>query len=74
MFFGSPKVLTPSTVPLPAAIFQPDSKFYDILQFTINSFFRFNNTPLEKTIMRYWNYEKHSKIKTDSQDHEPRLL
>jgi NTE family protein len=74
MFFGSPKVLTPSTVPLPAAIFQPDSKFYDILHFTINSFFRFNNTPLEKTIMRYWNYEKHSKIKTDSQDHEPRLL
>ncbi|HEY9387143.1 MAG TPA: patatin-like phospholipase family protein [Nitrososphaeraceae archaeon] len=74
MFFGSPKVLTPSTVPLPAAILQPDSKFYDILQFTINSFFRFNNTPLEKTIMRYWNYEKHPKIKTDSQDHEPRLL
>jgi NTE family protein len=83
LFIGAPKVLSPAIFPLPfplpAAIFQPDVKFFDPLQFTLNAFFRFDNTPLENTMMRYWNYMEYPKIKTnagdrDTKDREPRLL
>lgn len=78
---GSPGVLSPSSVATPSAIFQPDTKFFDPLQFTLNSFFRFDNTPLEKTMKRYWNYDQTPSIKTyptevkiDSKNNPPRLL
>jgi len=82
LFIGAPKVLSPAVYPLPfplpAAIFQPDVKFYDPFQITLNAFFRFDNTPLENTMMRYWNYMRYPKIKTnagdDERDREPRLL
>jgi hypothetical protein len=79
LFIGSPKVLSPANFPLPAAIFQPDVKYFDPLQSTLNAFFRFDNTPLENTMMRYWNYMRYPKIKTnaenpDTKDREPRLL
>ena len=82
LFIGAPKVLSPAILPLPfplsAAIFQPDLKFFDPLQITLNTFFRFDNTPLENTMMKYWNYMRYPKIKSgpgdNEKNHEPRLL
>ena len=81
MSFGSPGVLSPSALPISSAIFQPDTKFFDPLQFTLNSFFRFDNTPLEETMKGHWDYERHpaikttpAEIRTDFQDNPPRLL
>jgi NTE family protein len=78
---GSPGVLSPSPVALPSAIFQPDTKFFDPLQFTLNSFFRFDNAPLEQAMKKYWDYEGNptirttpTEVKADSKDNPPRLL
>lgn len=64
-----------------SSIFQPDTKFFDPLQYTLNSFFRFDNTPLEQSLKKYWDYERHlaiktkpADIKTNSRDNPPRLL
>jgi NTE family protein len=78
---GSPNVLSPSSIAIPSAIFQPDTKFFDPLQFTLNSFFRFDNTPLEQTMKQYWDYDRFpsikttpTEVKTDFKDNPPRLL
>jgi len=57
---GVPKVLTPS-------IPQADMKFFG------PTFIRMDNTPLVKTIKKYWDYEKFP-IKTNFKYHQPRLL
>jgi NTE family protein len=72
MAVGTPKVLSPTIFSGPEFIFQPDLKYFDPTQFTINAFFRFDNTPLAKTMMKYWDYQKNPIIKTD--ENEPRLL
>jgi NTE family protein len=72
MAVGTPKVLSPMIFSGPQFIFQPDLKYFDPTQFTINAFYRFDNTPLAKTMMKYWDYQKNAKIKTD--ENQPRLL
>lgn len=81
LLVGSPGVLSPATLPAMTSIFQPDTKFYDPLQYTLNSFFRFNNSPLEQSLKKFWDYEKHPTIgtypedvKPNSRDNPPRLL
>ncbi len=59
LLFGVPKVLTP--------IRQPDRKFFG------PTFTRMDNTPLLRTIKKYWDYDKFP-IKTSFKNHEPRLL
>jgi NTE family protein len=58
--FGIPRVLLP-------AIQQPDMTFFG------SPFTRFDNTPLARTIKKYWDYEKFP-IKTTFKDLQPRLL
>lgn len=60
LIFGVPKALTPS-------IPQPDMKFFG------PSFTRMDNTPLARTIKKYWDYEK-LPIKTSFKDRQPRLF
>jgi NTE family protein len=62
LFSGVPNVMSPNFQ-------QPDTKFF----LGIPSFARFDNTPLTKTIKRYWDYEKYP-IKTQFEKGEPRLL
>ena len=57
---GVPQVLLP-------AIQQPDMAFFG------PPFTRFDNTPLARTIKKYWDYEKFP-IKTSFKDLQPRLL
>jgi NTE family protein len=63
LFYGVPRVLLPG-------IAQPDMKFP--LSFS-PSFTRFDNSPLARTIKRYWDYENHP-IKTSFDKLEPRLI
>src|SRR5829696_5889701 len=60
LIFGVPKALTPS-------IPQPDMRFFG------PSFTRMDNTPLARTIKKYWDYEK-LPIKTSFKDRQPRLF
>ncbi|MDQ3835814.1 MAG: patatin-like phospholipase family protein [Thermoproteota archaeon] len=60
MMFGVPKVLTPP-------IYQPDLKFFGSM------FTRTDNTPLGRTIKRYWDYDKYP-IRTSFEDGQPRLF
>ncbi|MDQ3867927.1 MAG: patatin-like phospholipase family protein [Thermoproteota archaeon] len=60
LIFGVPKALTPS-------IPQPDMKFFGPV------FNRMDNTPLARTIKKYWDYEK-LPIKTSFKDRQPRLF
>jgi NTE family protein len=69
---GTPKVLSPTIFLGPESIFQPDLKYFDPTQFTVNAFYRFDNTPLAKTMMEHWDYQKNPIIKTDEK--QPRLL
>jgi hypothetical protein len=61
--YGVPRVLLPG-------IAQPDMKFPFSLTPT---FTRFDNSPLDRTVKRYWDYENH-KIKTSFNEGEPRLI
>ena len=63
LFYGVPRVLLPG-------IGQPDMKFPLSISPT---FTRFDNTPLARTIKRYWDYENHP-IKTSFDEREPRLI
>ena len=63
LFFGVPRVLLPG-------IAQPDMKFPLSLSPT---FTRFDNSPLARTVKRYWDYEKNP-IKTRFDQQEPRLI
>lgn len=72
MAVGTPKVLSPMIFSGPEFILQPDLKYFDPTQFTVNAFYRFDNTLLAKTMMKYWDYQKNPTIKTD--ENEPRLL
>ncbi|MDQ3837596.1 MAG: hypothetical protein M3270_11800, partial [Thermoproteota archaeon] len=63
LFYGVPRVLLPG-------ITQPDMKFPLGLSPT---FTRFDNSPLARTIKRYWDHEKHP-IKTSFDKGEPRLI
>jgi NTE family protein len=63
LFYGVPRVLLPG-------IAQPDMKFPFSLTPT---FTRFDNSPLDRTVKRYWDYENH-KIKTSFDEGEPRLI
>jgi len=63
LFYGVPKVLLPG-------ISQPDMKFPLSLSPT---FTRFDNSPLSRTVKRYWDYNKYP-IKTSFDKHEPRLI
>jgi NTE family protein len=81
LLVGAPGVLSPAAIPMTSSIFQPDTKFFDPLQYTLNSFFRFDNTPLELSLKKYWDYERYpaiktnpSEIKANSKDNPPRLL
>ena len=62
LFTGVPNVMSPNFQ-------QPDTKFL----LGIPSFARFDNTPLTKTIKKYWDYEKYP-LKTQFEKGEPRLL
>jgi NTE family protein len=62
LFAGVPNVMSPN-------FSQPDTKFF----LGIPSFARFDNTPLTKTIKKYWDYEKYP-LKTQFEKGEPRLL
>jgi hypothetical protein len=62
IIFGAPLVLSPG-------IIQPDWKFFD----PIHSFTRFDNKPLERTIKRYWDYDK-LPLRTYFEKNQPRLL
>lgn len=62
VIFGAPHVLSP-------AIMQPDWKFFD----PAHSFTRFDNKPLERTIKKYWDYDK-LPLKTYFEKNQPRLL
>jgi NTE family protein len=63
LFYGVPRVLLPG-------IQQPDMKF----PFSFSPIFtRFDNTPLARTVRRYWDYEKQP-IKTSFNKFEPRLI
>ena len=63
LFYGVPRVLLPG-------IAQPDMKFPFSLTPT---FTRFDNSPLARTVKRYWDYEKNP-IKTSFDRYEPRLI
>jgi NTE family protein len=63
LFYGVPRVLLPG-------IAQPDMKFPLSLSPT---FTRFDNSPLARTVKRYWDYENHP-IKTSFNKLEPRLI
>ncbi len=63
LFYGVPRVLLPG-------IAQPDMKFPLSLSPT---FTRFDNTPLARTVKRYWDY-KNNPIKTSLDKLEPRLI
>jgi predicted acylesterase/phospholipase RssA len=63
LFYGVPRVLLPG-------IAQPDMKFPLGLSPT---FTRFDNSPLARTVKRYWDYENHP-IKTSFNELEPRLI
>ena len=63
LFFGVPRVLLPG-------IAQPDMKFPLSLSPT---FTRFDNSPLARTVKRYWDYEENP-IKTRFDQQEPRLI
>jgi predicted acylesterase/phospholipase RssA len=63
LFYGVPRVLLPG-------IPQPDMKFPLSLSPT---FTRFDNSPLSRTVKRYWDYENHP-IKTSFNELEPRLI
>jgi NTE family protein len=62
LFTGVPNVMSPNFQ-------QPDTKFF----LGIPSFARFDNTPLTRTIKKYWDYEKYP-IKTQFKKGEPRLM
>jgi NTE family protein len=62
LFAGVPNVMSPN-------LQQPDTKFF----MGIPSFARFDNTPLVKTIKKYWDYENYP-LKTYFERGEPRLL
>jgi predicted acylesterase/phospholipase RssA len=63
LFYGVPRVLLPG-------IQQPDMKF----PFSLSPIFtRFDNTPLARTVRRYWDYKKQP-IKTSFNKFEPRLI
>jgi NTE family protein len=63
LFYGVPRVLLPG-------ISQPDMKFPLSLSPT---FTRFDNSPLARTVKKYWDYENHP-IKTSFDKLEPRLI
>ena len=63
LFYGVPRVLLPG-------IAQPDMKFPLSLTPT---FTRFDNSPLSRTIQRYWDYKKYP-IKTRVNQNQPRLI
>jgi predicted acylesterase/phospholipase RssA len=62
LYTGVPNVMSPNFQ-------QPDTKFF----LGIPSFARFDNTPLTRTIKKYWDYEKYP-IRTQFEEGEPRLL
>ena len=62
IIFGAPLVLSPG-------IIQPDWKFFD----PMHSFTRFDNKPLERTIKKYWDYDK-LPLRTYFEKNQPRLL
>jgi NTE family protein len=62
LFTGVPNVVSPNFQ-------QPDTKFF----LGIPSFARFDNTPLTRTIKKYWDYQKYP-IKIQFEKGEPRLL
>jgi hypothetical protein len=62
IIFGAPLVLSPG-------IIQPDWKFFD----PTHSFTRFDNKPLERTIKKYWDYDK-LPLRTYFEKNQPRLL
>ncbi len=63
LFFGVPRVLLPG-------ITQPDIKFPLGISPTLT---RFDNSPLARSVKRYWDYEKNP-IKTSFDKGEPRLI
>ena len=63
LLYGVPRVLLPG-------ISQPDMKFPFSLSPT---FTRFDNSPLARTVKRYWDYENHP-IKTSFDKSDPRLI
>ncbi|MFL6481722.1 MAG: patatin-like phospholipase family protein [Nitrososphaera sp.] len=63
LFYGVPRVLLPG-------ITQPDMEFPLGLSPT---FTRFDNSPLARSVKRYWDYEKYP-IKTSFDKGEPRLI
>jgi NTE family protein len=63
LFYGVPRVLLPG-------IAQPDMKFPLSLS---PPFTRFDNSPLARTVKRYWDYENHP-IKTSFDKLDPRLI
>ena len=64
-YLGWSSVLSPNFI-------QPDTKFL-LGIYGIPPLFRFDNTPLARTIKEYWDYEK-DKISTSFENGEPRLL